>query len=185
MAFIEIVGYTEAIKAVEEWAEAVQATRKARLEPVLDEFVEDARRDAVRFLNRPNWLLSRAIGAKRKNYDDGRKMFGMTGFVVLQDGGNPYRNPGEYGRYHESGFVEELKKPKPQLVKRGRLTSDEKKQVRTVALHFLKRAEMKNQPKLIEKIEKINADIADELGEKLGRKARNIRAKVGGLTKWR
>lgn len=184
MAFIQITGFTEAIKAVEEWAEEVHRTRKERLEPVLDRFVDDAKSDAIRFLNRPNWLLSRAIESKRRNYDDGRKIFGMTGFAVLQDGGNPKRNPGEYGRYHESGYVQTLKKPKPHLVKRGRLTSDEKKQIRTVALHFLKRAEMTNQPKLVEEIEKINEKIAAELGEKLGRKARDVRVKVGGLKKW-
>ena len=184
MAFIEIVGFTEAVKAVEEWAEAVHATRKARLEPVLDKFVDDAKRDAIRFLNRPNWLLARAIESKRRNYDDGRKMFGMTGFAVLRDGGNPRRNPGEYGRYHESGYVQPLPKSKPHLMKRGRLTSDEKKQIRTVALHFLKRAEMANQPALIAEIEKINETIAAELGEKLGKKAREIRVKVGGLKKW-
>jgi hypothetical protein len=43
---------------------------------------------------------------------------------------------------------------------------------------------MANQPKLVEEIEKINERIAAELGEKLGKKARDVRVKVGGLKKW-
>lgn len=184
MATLEIIGFTEKIKAVEEWAEAIHAMRRGRLEPIVNRFVESSQRDAVRFLNRPKWLLSRAIGGKTKTYQDGRKLFGMAGFEELRDGGQPRRNPGYYGKYHESGYVQPLKKAKPHLVKKGRLTSDEKKQVRTVALHFLKRAEMANQPELIAAVEQVNADVVAELGAALGKQARDVRVKVHGLKKW-
>ena len=82
MAKIKINGFTELMESVAEWMNVVRDKRRTAFDDVFEKWTVDTIRDAVNYLNRPNWLLSRSIGGKYKKYSDDRKLFALTGFVA-------------------------------------------------------------------------------------------------------
>ena len=187
MITFEIVVFTETIKAVEDWAEAVRDSRERLLKPVVDDWQTDVRDDARRFLAKPSWLLTRAIEGKTREYSDGRKLFSMVGFAKSFDSLNLARTPGEYGRFQESGYTREMVKSKATYIKSGRAPSNGKRYFHTPARHFLKRAKINNKDKLLDAINEVNRKIVEDLKDKIGASnARKLRVTPHGMgrLKW-
>lgn len=111
MATFEIQGFTELMEGVAEWLRVVRERRRTAFDDVFKKWSADTERDAVRYLNRPNWALSKAIDGKFKKYSDDRKLFVMVGFVrdktpsrfTVQASGRA-RASGKWGRVGSANF---------------------------------------------------------------------------------
>lgn len=99
---IKVYGFYKAFNGL---AKALEASRNAAAplyEKALEQWARETSRRAVLNLNRPKWLLSRAISYKLKEYKNNKKLWAMAGFKFMDDRGP--RDPGFYGQYHEAGY---------------------------------------------------------------------------------
>lgn len=120
----------------------IQKTVEPKLERVLEKWVVDTEKDAIRILNRPNWILPKSISSKVKDYTQNHKLFAMVGFRFRER--NNKRDPGYYGQFHEAGWA-----PIGHKV--------------TAPDHFLRKAKKKNRAPLDEEVRKVFCSYTDTL----------------------
>lgn len=99
---IKVYGFYKAFDGLVKALEKARDSAAPIYSDALRKWAQTTATRGVELLNRPQWLLSRAIASKIKAYDDARKLWGMAGFKYLDDRGP--RDPGFYGQFHEAGI---------------------------------------------------------------------------------
>lgn len=93
--------WSEALKSLVEGLEAAQDASGERLRQAVNAWSEEVKNDAIAYLGRPTWLLSKSIVDKVKSYDESGKIWAMAGFRFDD---NDKRSPGYYGQFQEAGW---------------------------------------------------------------------------------
>lgn len=124
-----------------------QSEAGPKIEKIVVKWAEKVEVDARAGLSRPEWLLSKSISSKVKNYDN-KKIWAMAGFK-FQEKDNK-RDPGYYGQYHEAGWA-----PPGHKV--------------TAPDHFLRKAKQKNLSFLNQGVKRVLPDIMERVKEELAK----------------
>lgn len=157
---IEINGLPEAIRTINDRIVRLKTELPPAYQEVVEKMVTRAASEAQRQLDRPNWLLSRAIGSKVKVYRDGRIVWGLSEALGVR---HPAKNtPAFYAWYQEHGWHVD-----PNTVKRGRKRRYIKKKGLITAYrrqpgkHFFRKAFARYKQEFITAIDNLNRQIIE------------------------
>ena len=148
VAKIKLNGFIEAFRGMVAALEAGRDAAAPEYREAVDSWAKDTAQTAAGNLNRPGWLLSKQLTSVVRDYKNDGKIWALAGLVK---GSSDKRDPGYYGKFHESGWRPNGGKP-------------------TAPPHFLRDAKRATTPALKAKVNEANGRIVTIINANLKKK---------------